>query len=54
MECAVKWIYSADSSLAVPWDDNLASLLSTDEFLDSPTVLGTPSVAVATSPPPIL
>lgn len=34
MECAVKWMYSVDRSLVMPWDDKLVSLLSTDEFRD--------------------
>ena len=34
MEFAVKWMYSVDSSLSMPWDDKLVSLLSTDEFRD--------------------
>ncbi|MBR4986219.1 MAG: DEAD/DEAH box helicase family protein [Proteobacteria bacterium] len=32
MEFAVKWMYSVDRSLVMPWDDNLVSLISTDEF----------------------
>ncbi|QTE71587.1 DEAD/DEAH box helicase family protein [Clostridiales bacterium FE2011] len=32
MENAVKWMYSVDSALAMPWDDKLVSLLSTEEF----------------------
>ena len=32
MEAAVKWMYSVDGSLVMPWDDKLVSLLSTDEF----------------------
>ena len=32
MEFAVKWMYSVDSSLVMPWDDKLVSLLSTEEF----------------------
>ena len=34
MEFAVKWMYSVDSGLAMPWDDKLVSLMSTDEFRD--------------------
>ena len=34
MESAVKWMYSVDSALELPWDDTLASLLSTEEFRD--------------------
>lgn len=32
MEFAVKWMYSVDSALFQPWDDNLLSLMSTTEF----------------------
>ncbi len=32
MEFAVKWMYSVDNSLVMPWDDKLVSLTSTDEF----------------------
>ena len=34
MEFAVKWMYSVDSALFMPWDDRLVSLMSTDEFRD--------------------
>ena len=34
MEAAVKWMYSVDGELTLPWDDRLASLLSTEEFRD--------------------
>ena len=34
MEFAVKWMYSVDKSLVIPYQDNLVSLLSTDEFRD--------------------
>ena len=34
MEYAVKWMYSVDSSLVMPWDDKLVSLMNTDEFRD--------------------
>ena len=34
MENAVKWMYSVDSALTMPWDDKLVSLLSTEEFRD--------------------
>ena len=34
MEFAVKWMYSVDSSLIMPWDDKLVSLMSTEEFRD--------------------
>lgn len=34
MEFAVKWMYSVDRSLVMPWDDKLVSLMSTDEFRD--------------------
>ena len=32
MESAVKWMYSVDKALTLPWDDKLASLLSCEEF----------------------
>ena len=32
MEFAVKWMYSVDKSLVVPYEDKLASLTSTEEF----------------------
>ena len=32
MEYAVKWMYSVDSSLVMPWDDKLVSLMNTDAF----------------------
>ena len=34
MEFAVKWMYSVDSALVLPWDDKLVSLLNTEEFRD--------------------
>lgn len=34
MEFAVKWMYSVDGSLVMPWDDKLVSLISTEEFRD--------------------
>ena len=34
MEFAIKWMYSVDRSLVMPWDDKLISLMSTDEFRD--------------------
>ena len=34
MEAAVKWMYSVDKDLVLPWDDKLVSLLSTEEFRD--------------------
>ena len=34
MEAAVKWMYSVDSALVMPYQDNLVSLISTDEFRD--------------------
>ena len=34
MEYAVKWMYSVDGSLEMPWDDKLVSLMNTDEFRD--------------------
>jgi len=38
MEFAVKWMYSVDSSLVMPYQDTLISLMSTDEFRD---IIGT-------------
>ena len=34
MEMAVKWMYSVDAFLVMPWQDNLVSLMNTDEFRD--------------------
>lgn len=34
MEFAIKWMYSADKSLELPYQDNLFSLMSTEEFRD--------------------
>lgn len=34
MEFAVKWMYSVDDALAMPWNDKLASLMSTEDFQD--------------------
>lgn len=34
MEFAVKWMYSVDDSLSIPWNDKLASLMSTEDFQD--------------------
>ena len=34
MEAAVKWMYSVDTALVMPYQDNLISLMSTDEFRD--------------------
>ena len=34
MEFAIKWMYSVDSSLHMPYQDNLISLMSTEEFRD--------------------
>ena len=34
LECAVKWIYSADSALVMPYQDTLVSLINTAEFHD--------------------
>ena len=34
MEYAVKWMYSVDGSLVMPWDDKLVSLMNTDAFRD--------------------
>lgn len=34
MEFAIKWMYSVDKSLTMPYRDNLISLMHTDEFKD--------------------
>lgn len=34
MEFAIKWMYSVDSALRMPWDDKLVSLMNTEEFRD--------------------
>lgn len=34
MEMAVKWMYSVDASLAMPYQDTLVSLMNTDDFRD--------------------
>ena len=34
MEFAIKWMYSVDDSLQMPYQDNLVSLMSTEEFRD--------------------
>jgi len=34
MEFAIKWMYSVDKSLVVPYQDNLSSLMHTEEFQD--------------------
>ena len=34
MEFAIKWMYSVDASLSMPYQDNLISLMSTEEFRD--------------------
>lgn len=34
MEFAIKWMYSVDSSLSMPWDDKLVSLMNTEDFRD--------------------
>ena len=34
MEAAVKWMYSVDRALVMPYQDNLISLMNTDEFRD--------------------
>ena len=34
MEAAVKWMYSVDRALVMPYQDNLVSLISTEEFRD--------------------
>ena len=42
MEFAVKWMYSVDGELQLPWDDKLVSLMSTDEFRGGRAVSGEP------------
>ena len=32
MEFAVKWMYSVDKQLEMPWQDNLQSLMNREEF----------------------
>lgn len=32
MEAAVKWMYAVDGSLVAPWDDELVTLINTEEF----------------------
>ena len=34
MEFAVKWMYSVDKELVLPWQDSLVNLINTDEFRD--------------------
>ncbi len=34
MEAAVKWMYSVDGDLVLPWDQTLVVLMGTDEFRD--------------------
>ena len=34
MEFAVKWMYSVDGALVMPWDDRLVSLMDAEEFRD--------------------
>lgn len=34
MEMAVKWMYSVDGSLELPYDENLASLMNNEDFRD--------------------
>ena len=34
MEFAIKWMYSVDGELVMPWEDKLISLMNTDEFRD--------------------
>ena len=34
MELAVKWMYSVDGSLAMPYDDKLISLINAEDFRD--------------------
>ena len=32
MECAIKWMYSVDSDLEMPYQDNLQSLMNAEEY----------------------
>ena len=32
MECAIKWMYSVDSALAMPYQDTLVSLMNEEDF----------------------
>ena len=34
LECAVKWMYSVDEGLKLPYQDTLVSFISTEEFRD--------------------
>ena len=34
MEFAVKWMYSVDKELTLPWDDKLVTLMNAKEFRD--------------------
>ena len=34
MEFAIKWMYSVDKALVMPYQDNLVTLLHTEEFRD--------------------
>lgn len=34
LEFAVKWVYTVDNSLAMPYEDKLVTLISTDDFKD--------------------
>ena len=34
LECAVKWMYSVDEGLKLPYQDTLVSIISTEEFRD--------------------
>ena len=34
MEFAVKWMYSVDKDLTMPWDDKLSTLMNAKEFRD--------------------
>lgn len=35
MEFAIKWMYSVDVSLTMPYQDNLIRLIRTEEFRDT-------------------
>ena len=32
MEFAVKWMYSVDGALAMPWQDNIKALMDSEDF----------------------
>ena len=46
MEFAVKWMYSVDQDLQMPYQDTLASLINSEDFR---AIVGQPSAQNATS-----